>query len=353
MTAEEILSEVKNEIKDNKKIRVAINGFGRIGRMIFRAGFDDPNIEFVVINDLGGVESASYFLKHDTAQGLFPYKVEPKDDMLVVGDKKVKMVAEKDINNLPWDDYKVDVVAECTGIYTKAEQAKIHIERGAKKVLISAPGKGDGVFYLVRGVNDDDYTEDKLLVSNGSCTTNSMTAVVNELHKKFGIEKGMFATIHSVTGDQRILDAFHPKDNRRGRAAPFNIVPTSTGAAKAVTKLIPELEGKLHGIAYRVPTITGSVTDLNLQLSKKASKEEVNKFLEKLCKTKLNGIVEYSTEELVSSDIISNTHSGIIDSLSTEVVDNNFLKLVVWYDNEWGFSNRMVEVIKLISGHRI
>jgi len=344
---EHILNEIKGEISSNKKIRVAINGFGRIGRMIFRAGFNDPNIEFVMINDLGGAEACRYFLQYDTSQGRFPQEVKASGDNLIIGDKKIKVIQEKDINKLPWGDNKIDVVAECTGIFTNREQTDIHIKNGAKKVLISAPGKGD-CFYLVRGVNDEDYNGEQV-VSNGSCTTNSMTAIVNEINKKFGIKKGMFSTVHSVTGDQRILDAFH-KDPRRGRAAPFNITPTTTGAAKSVIKLIPELEGKLHGIAYRVPTATGSVTDLNLELNKKVTKEELNLFLKELSQNHLNGIIEYSEEDLVSSDIVGNPHSGIIDGLSTAVVDENLVKLVIWYDNEWGFSNRMIEVIKLIAG---
>ncbi|MDA3856110.1 MAG: type I glyceraldehyde-3-phosphate dehydrogenase [Candidatus Woesearchaeota archaeon] len=342
-----ILSEIKEEISSNKKVRVAINGFGRIGRMIFRAGFNDPNIEFVAINDLSGADAARYFLQYDSAQGQFPTKVEVDGEYLVVGDRRVKVLGEKDIEKLPWKDLDIDVVAECTGRFVDREQVDIHIKNGAKKVVISAPGKGD-VFYLVRGVNDEEYKNEFKVVSNGSCTTNSMSAIVNELYKKYGIEKGMFATIHSVTGDQRILDSVHPK-LRRGRAAPFNIVPTSTGAAQAVIKLIPELEGKLHGIAYRVPTITGSITDLNLELKKNITKEEINSFLKEICSTKLHGIVEYSEEELVSSDIIGNPHSGVIDAQSTEVVGRNLLKLAVWYDNEYGFSNRMIEVIKLIS----
>lgn len=343
-----ILDEVKEEISNNKKVRVAINGFGRIGRMIFRSGFNDPNVDFVVINDLSGPEGAAYFLKHDTAHGTFEHEVKVEGDELVIGNKRIKVISQRDINTLPWKDYKVDVVAECTGVFTKTDDAKIHITNGAKKVLISAPGKGD-CFYLVRGVNDEDYNGEDL-VSNGSCTTNSMTAVVNEVNKKYGIVKGMFATVHSVTGDQRILDANH-KDFRRGRAAPFNIVPTSTGAAKAVTKLIPELEGKLHGIAYRVPTPTGSVTDLNLELKQDVTKEEINNFLKSLAKSSLNTILEYSEDELVSSDIVGNPHSGIIDGLSTEVVAKNLVKIVIWYDNEWGFSNRMVEVIKIMGNH--
>lgn len=343
-----ILDEVKEEISSGKKVKVAINGFGRIGRMIFRSGFNDPNLEFPVINDLSGAAGAAYFLKHDTAQGTFEHEVKVEGDELVIGNKRVKVISQRDINTLPWKQYGIDIVAECTGVFTKTEEARVHITNGAKKVLISAPGKGD-CFYLVRGVNDEEYNGEDL-VSNGSCTTNSMAAVVNEINKKFGIKKGMFATVHSVTGDQRVLDSNH-SDHRRGRAAAFNIIPTTTGAAKAVTRLIPELEGKLHGIAYRVPTPTGSVTDLNLELNKDVTKEEINNFLKGLAKSKLNSILEYSEEELVSSDIVGNPHSGIIDSLSTEVVDKNLVKLVIWYDNEWGFSNRMVEVIKTMGNH--
>jgi len=342
---EPILSEVKEEVESGKKIRVAINGFGRIGRMIFRAGFSDPQIDFVVINDLGGAESAKYFLKHDSAQGTFPYDIKVEGDYLIIGERRVLITKEKQIENLPWKEHSIDIVAECTGVFTNAEDTKKHITNGAKKVVISAPGKGE-CFYLVRGVNDDEY-EGQEIVSNGSCTTNSMTAIVNEINKKYKIRKGMFSTVHSITGDQRILDANH-KDVRRGRAAPFNIVPTTTGAAKSVIKLIPELEGKLHGIAYRVPTITGSVTDLNLELENQTSKEEVNNFLKELSQKSLNGIIEYSHEPLVSSDIVGNSHSGIVDSLSTQVICGNFVKLVIWYDNEWGFSNRMIEVIKHI-----
>ena len=339
------LEEIKNEIGVRKKIRIAINGFGRIGRMIFRAGYNDPEIEFVVINDLGGVEAAKYFLKYDTAQGIFMNDVKTQGEYLLIGDKKIKVLTEKNINNLNWEEYNIDVVAECTGIYTDTEQTSIHLKNGAKKVVISAPGKGD-CFYLVRGVNDENY-DGSPIVSNGSCTTNSMTAIVNELDQKFGVEKGMFSTVHSVTGDQRILDSSH-KDFRRGRAGPFNIIPTSTGAAKSVIKLIPHLEGKLNGVAYRVPTITGSVTDLNLELKTNVSVQEINEFLKSLSYDKLNGIVEYNEDPIVSSDIIGNSNSGIIDSLSTMIVGEKLVKLVIWYDNEWGFSNRMIEVIKLI-----
>lgn len=342
---EDMLDDIKTELSDQKKVRVAINGFGRIGRMVFRASFSNPNVEIVAINDLGSIESAKYFLEHDSAQGHFGKEVEIDGNYLVVGDSRVRVCAERDPHNLPWSEVGVDVVAECTGIFKSTDDARVHLDRGAKKVLISAPGKGD-CFYLVRGVNDEEYNGEEI-VSNGSCTTNSMSAIVDRIHKKFGIEQGMFSTVHSVTGDQRILDAGH-SDFRRGRAAPFNIVPTTTGAAKAVIRLVPELEGKLHGIAYRVPTMTGSVTDLNVVLKQGTSKEEVNAFLKELSNDDLHGIVEYSEDELVSSDIVGNPHSGIVDALSTEVVNGNMLKLVIWYDNEWGFSNRMVEVMAYI-----
>ncbi len=341
-----MLDEVREEVASGKKVRVAINGFGRIGRMIFRAGFADSEIDFCIINDLSGPKAAAYLLKHDSSQGTFPYEVSYDDDHLIVGDKKIKFIAQRDINALPWGENKIDVVAECTGIFTKTDDARVHITQGAKKVLISAPGKGE-CFYLVRGVNDEEYNGEDM-VSNGSCTTNSITAVVNELNKKYGIEKGMFATVHSVTGDQRILDTSH-KDLRRARAAPFNIIPTTTGAAKSVIKLVPQLEGKFHGIAYRVPTITGSVTDLNVELMCEVTRDEINAFLKEISLGYLNGILEYSEEELVSTDIIANPNSGIIDSLSTQVVGGNLVKIVVWYDNEWGFSNRMIEVLKIMN----
>jgi glyceraldehyde 3-phosphate dehydrogenase len=340
------LKKVKKEISSNKKVRIAINGFGRIGRMILRIAYHNPDVEIVAINDLSDIKACAYYFKHDSAHGTFDAPVSYEGNYLIVGDKKIKVLQERFVNNLPWKELDVDVVCECTGMFTKVADARVHLKQGAKKMLLSAPAKGD-CFYFVRGVNDSEY-DNQDIVSNGSCTTNSISSVVNEINKKFGIKKGMFATIHSVTGDQKILDSPH-SNLRRGRAAPFNIVPTTTGAANAVIKLIPELEGKLHGIAYRVPTIDGSVTDLNLELKKDVTKDEMNEFLKKLCSNRLNGVMEYSVEELVSSDIIGNPHSGIIDSLSTEVVGGNLVKIVIWYDNEWGFSTRMVEVMKAIS----
>ena len=340
------LNSIKEEIQSNKKVRIAINGFGRIGRMIFRAGFDDPNIEFVAINDLGGPEAAKYYLKYDTVRGIFPYDIKVDGDYLVVNDKRIKVLQERDINNLPWGELGVDVVAECTGVYRDKEKAELHLKQGAKKVVISAPGHGD-VFFFVRGVNDNEYNKDiHHVVSNGSCTTNSMTAIVNEIFKKYGIEKGFFSTVHAVTNDQRILDANHHKDVRRGRAGPFNTVPTTSGAAYSVVKLIPELQGRFDGMAFRVPVPSGSVTDLVLELKTIVTKDEINNFMKELSQGKLHGIVDYTEDPLVSSDILGNPHSGIVDGLSTKVLGGNLVKLVVWYDNEWGFSNRMIEVMK-------
>jgi len=340
------LNSVKEEIQTNKKVRIAINGFGRIGRMIFRAGFDDPNVEFVAINDLGGPEAAKYYLKYDTVRGTFPYEVKVDGDYLVVNNKRIKVLQERDINNLPWGELGIDIVAECTGIYRDKEKAELHLKQGAKKVVISAPGHGD-VFFFVRGVNDNEYNKDvHHVVSNGSCTTNSMTAVVNEIFKKYGIEKGFFSTVHAVTNDQRILDSNHHKDVRRGRAGPFNTIPTTSGAAFSVVKLIPELQGRLDGMAFRVPVPSGSVTDLVLELKTMVTKEELNNFLKELSIGKLQGILEYTEEPIVSSDILGNPHSGIVDGLSTKVLGGNLVKLVVWYDNEWGFSNRMIEVMR-------
>lgn len=347
MVTEE-LKEVKRNVKRGKKVRVAINGFGRIGRMIFRAGFSDPDIEFVAINELSGVESAEYFLKYDTVAGEFPYKVQSEGEYLIVNGKKIKVLEEKDIKELPWKELGVDVVAECTGVFKDKEQAERHIEQGASKVVISAPGKGD-VFYLVRGVNDKEYEKDvHHVISNGSCTTNSMAAVMKKIHEKFGIEKGFFSTVHAVTADQRILDANHKKF-RRGRAAPFNIVPTTSGAAESVIKLLPDLNGRFDGMAFRVPVPDGSVTDLSLELKANVNEEEVNDYLKEVSENELKGILEYTEEPIVSSDIVGNPHSGIIDGLSTKVTSGNMLKLVIWYDNEWGFSNRMVEIVKLIN----
>ena len=267
---------IRQQVKRGKKIRVAINGFGRIGKMILRASLENSKVEIVAINQNHKVLLNS--IKYDTTHGIFPETLEIKENYLIVGTKKILLLQDSELKSINWGKLNIDVVAECTGKFTNVEDSKIHIKKGAKKVLISAPAKGN-CFFFVRGVNDSEYIGQKI-VSNGSCTTNSVSAILNELHKKFKIKKAMFATIHSVTGDQKILDGAH-KDLRRARAGCFNIVPTTTGAANAITKLIPSLSGKIHGIAYRVPTISGSVTDLNLEFEKKVETDELNIFFRK------------------------------------------------------------------------
>ena len=338
----EEIEEIKSQIRaKRKKVRVAINGFGRIGKMIFLASLQNSQIEIVAINDFYPI--SPQLLRYDSVRGEFPLHFKVEKNILYIGAKKIFLLQESEPSKLPWERLKIDVVAECTGKFTTTKDASLHIRCGAKKVLISAPSKGECFFY-VRGVNDSEYIGQKI-VSNGSCTTNSCCSVISELHKKYKIRQGMFSTVHSFTGDQKLVDGAH-KDLRRARSGAFNIIPTTTGAAKSVTLLIPELLGKLHGIAYRVPTITGSVTDLNVELEKKVTKEELNEFLKNLCEGKLRGIMEYTTDPIVSSDIIGNSHSGIIDGLSTEKLKKgNLAKIVVWYDNEWGFSKRMIEVI--------
>ena len=341
----------KKKVRTNNRVRVSINGFGRIGRMILRAGIDDDKIDFVCINNTHGIDDTIYYLKYDSAHGTFKYDIVKKDDFIIIKTKtrthKIKVIREREIENLPWKKLKIDVVMECTGAFTKYELAKKHILVGAKKVIISAPSKSDGCFYFLRGVNDNKYKGEDV-VSNASCTTNSVAAIINEINKKYGVENGLFSTVHSLTLDQKTLDSSH-SDFRRGRSSAFNIIPTTTGAQKAILEIIPSLKDKLSGVSYRVPTIDGSLTDLNLKLKKKTNMKNLKAFFEKLSNEKLKEIVGFSEENLVSTDIIGNSNSGIIDFNMTKLIGGDFLKLVVWYDNEWGFSNRMVEVAKIIS----
>ena len=345
----EDIKKSSNSVKKHKKIRIAINGFGRIGREVLRNCIDDKNIEVVCINNTHGAEDSRYYLQFDTSQKTFKYKVLAKKNLVVIlkEDEKVEIpiIGERKIENIDWSKYNVDIVVESTGVFTTKEDALKHIKSGAKKVIISAPSKTDGCFYFLRGVNDKSYKNQKV-VSTASCTTNSMTAIINEIHRKYKIKSGLFSTIHSVTGDQKILDSSH-KDFRRGRAGAFNIVPTTTGAQKAVVEIIPSLKNKLSGIAYRVPTPTGSVTDLNLHTQNKVEIESLKKYLKQVS-NKLKGIIEYSEEEIVSTDIVGNKNSGIIDSKLISVTNSNYIKLVIWYDNECGYSNRLVEVCKII-----
>lgn len=327
-------------------INVAINGFGRIGRLVLRAGYNDKDIKFVAVNDLGDIKTMAHLLKHDSVHGKFSGKVDVKGNNIVVDGKSIKFFSEKDPTKLPWKKLKIDIVVESTGIFTTKKDAMMHIKAGAKKVLISAPAKGDEpVKTVVIGVNSDDAKKETI-VSNASCTTNSIAPVIDVLEKEFGVENGFLTTVHSYTNDQMILDLPH-KDLRRARAAAINIIPTSTGAAKAVSEVVPGVKGKMDGIAFRVPTPNASITDLTVVLIKEASAEDVNNVLKKAAEGYLKGVLEYSEEELVSTDIIGNPNSAVIDSKLTKCV-GKLCKVCSWYDNEWGFSMRMIETIKLM-----
>ncbi len=329
-------------------VKVGINGFGRIGRMVLRAGIKDPDVEFVAVNDLTDAETLAHLLKYDSIQGNYEGNVEFKEGSIVVDGKEIRVLAEKDPAALPWGELGVEVVVESTGLFRTQETASLHLKAGAKKVLLSAPPKDDIDLMMVVGVNEKDYDKEKHnVVSNASCTTNSAASAVKVLCDAFGIEKGTLTTVHAYTADQRLVDAPH-KDPRRSRAAAINIIPTTTGAAKAIGKVIPDVAGKIDGVALRVPVATGSISDLTLQLKKDVLAEEVNDVIKKAADSELKGILEYSEEPLVSSDIIHNPHSGIFDANSTMVVDGNVLKVMIWYDNEWGYSNRMIDVIKML-----
>ncbi|MDK2849972.1 MAG: hypothetical protein PWP03_114 [Candidatus Woesearchaeota archaeon] len=328
-------------------VRVAINGFGRIGRMIFRAGINNPEIEFVCINDLTNPENLAYLLKYDSAHGKFNGEVSFKENALIVNGKEIRVTSEKDPSKLPWKELNVDVVLECTGIFRRKEDLEKHIQAGARKVILSAPPKSDGIKTIVMGVNDSEITSEDLFISNASCTTNSLAPVVKILHENIGIVQGFMSTVHSYTADQRLVDAPH-KDFRRGRSAAHNIVPTTTGAAIAVTKVIPELEGKLDGLAFRVPTVDGSVTDFVAVLKRETSKEELLELFERYKNNDMKGILDIAYDPIVSSDIIGNTHSTIIDAQAT-MVKGNMVKIVTWYDNEFGYSNRMIDLVLKIA----
>ena len=330
------------------KIKVGINGFGRIGRMVTRsilAKYSDK-IDIVGVNDLTDTKTLAHLFKYDSSQGTFDGTVAVDGDKLMINDMSFSVTAEKDPANLKWGDLGVDVVIESTGFFVDKESAGKHLEAGAKKVIISAPGKG-GVKTVVLGVNDEVIDDETNIYSNASCTTNCLAPMVKVLDDAFGVEKGFMTTIHSYTGDQKILDAPH-KDLRRARAAAINIIPTSTGAAKAVGLVLPHLDGKLDGGAVRVPTPTGSLTDLVCVVKKETSIEEVNAAFKKASEGSMKGILEYTTDPLVSTDIIGNTHSNIFDSDLTKV-DGNLVKIIGWYDNEAGYSMRTADLILKIA----
>jgi len=326
-------------------INVAINGFGRIGRLVLRIGLKEKKLNFVVINDLTDARTLAHLLKHDSVHGKFDAKIDAGDDFIKINGEKITVLSEKDHTKLPWKKFKIDIVVESTGRFRKEKELEDHIKCGAKKVLLSAPGKGGDVKTIVLGANDKEAKGLKIL-SNASCTTNSLIPVVKVLDKEFGIAAGFMSTIHAYTNDQRLLDLPH-KDLRRGRAAAVNIIPTTTGAAKSVGEVFTHLKGKMDGLAFRVPVPCGSITDFTCLSKKKTTVEEVNKAMKKASETYLKGILEYSEEPLVSSDIIGNLHSSIFDSQLTKV-NGKLVKVCAWYDNEWGFSARMVDMLKLM-----
>ena len=322
--------------------KVAINGFGRIGRMSFRAMLDHPELDIVAINDLTSADTLAYLFKYDSIHDNFEGEVHAEGDCIVVNGKKVKIYAERDPQNLPWGELGVDIVIESTGLFKKREQMMKHINAGAKKVILTVPaGKADDVdATVVMGVNDNVLTKDMQLVSNASCTTNCLAPVAKVLNDKFGIKRGLMNTIHSYTNDQKILDQPH-SDLRRARAAAISIIPTSSGAAKAVGLVIPEMKGKLDGFAMRVPTPDGSVVDLTAEMACNVTKEEINAAIKEAAEGPMKGVLQYVDEPIVSVDIIDNTHSSIFDSLLTQVMDGNFVKVVSWSDNEKGYSTRV------------
>jgi glyceraldehyde 3-phosphate dehydrogenase len=327
------------------KVKVGINGFGRIGRNLFRAAYEaGAELEFVAVNDVFDVASLGHLLKYDSTYGRFPGEVEVGDGSITVDGVETKVLSERDPAALPWSDLGVDVVIESTGLFTKRDDAAKHLEAGAKKVIISAPATDPDVTVAL-GVNfDEDYDpENHNIISNASCTTNCLAPVAKVLNDKFGIERGLMTTIHAYTQDQKLQDSPH-KDPRRARAAAVNLIPTSTGAAKAVGLVLPDLNGKLNGMAVRAPVITGSVVDLTCELGSQTSAEEINAAVREAAEGPLAGILHYSEAPLVSTDIVKDPHSSIFDSEQTAVLEGNFAKVFSWYDNEWGYSNRCVEV---------
>ena len=330
-------------------VKVGINGFGRIGRLAMKAIIQRCGDKAVAaaVNDLTDAETNAHLFKYDSNYGIYPGKVEAKEDCIIVDDREIKVLAERDPEKIPWRDYGVDIVIESTGLFTQASKAAAHLQGGAKKVIISAPAKEEDIS-IVLGVNEGKYNPTKhRIISNGSCTTNCIAPVVKVLNQNFGIVHGLMTTVHAYTNDQKILDVFH-HDLRRARAAATNIIPTTTGAAKVVGVVIPELQGKLHGIALRVPTSVVSIVDFVADLNKKASAEEINVAFRQAANGKMKGILGYCDKPLVSSDFKGNPASAVFDALSTMAIDGNFIKVLAWYDNEWGYSCRLADLIVYI-----
>lgn len=327
------------------KVKVGINGFGRIGRLVFRQAMTNEKVEVVAINDLCDANTLAHLLKYDSTHGILDADIQVEENSLIVNGCKIAICSEKDPAQLPWKDLGVDLVVESTGIFTKREGAAKHITAGAKKVIISAPAKNDVDATIVLGVNDDTITGNEEIVSNASCTTNCLAPMVKVLEDSFGIEKGFMTTVHAFTNDQRILDLPH-KDLRRARTAMTSIIPTSTGAAKAIGLVIPELSGKLDGMAMRVPVPDGSVTDLTVILKKPTTKEEINAAMQKAAEGNMRGVLQFCTDPVVSTDIVGNANSCIFDSLLT-MATGSMVKVVGWYDNELGYSTRVVDLLEI------
>ncbi len=328
-------------------IRVGINGFGRIGRNVFRASLNEPGIEFVAINDITDAKTLAHLLRYDSVHGQLDADIAAEDNALVVNGKRIEIIQERDPGKLPWRNLGVDIALESTGLFTAREQASLHLSAGAKKVIISAPAKNPDIT-VCYGVNHTHYDPaSHHIISNASCTTNCLSPVAKVLHESFGITRGLMTTVHAYTNDQRILDLPH-SDIRRARAAAQSMIPTSTGAARAVGEVLPELKGKLDGMAVRVPTANVSVVDLVAELGQTVSADAVNDAMRIAAEAPLKGVLQYCEEELVSVDFNGNPHSSIFDSALTKVMDDNFVKVLSWYDNEWGFSNRMRDMTLFI-----
>ena len=331
-------------------IKIGINGFGRIGRLVYKAAMADGNFEVVGVNDITDAKTLAHLLKYDSTHGRYPGEVAHEENAIVVNGVRVPVMSERDPENLPWDKLGADLVVESTGIFATAELLNKHVKAGASKVLLTVPPKDKTgeIKLIVLGVNDSDLNSSDTLISNASCTTNCLAPMTKVLHDNFGVEHGLMTTIHAYTNDQRTLDMPH-KDLRRSRSAAVSMIPTTTGAARAIGKVIPALNGKLDGLAVRVPTPDGSLTDLTALLGKSASAGEINALMKKAAEGELKGIMEYTEDPIVSIDIVGNPHSCIFDALSTTTIGDNLVKVLGWYDNEWGYSCRCIDLLKMMA----
>jgi len=328
-----------------KKLNVAINGFGRIGRCFLRAALRN-GINVVAINSTVDTKSTAHLFKWDSVYGKFEDEVKATEDSIIIGEKEIKVVSERDPEKLPWKKFEIDVVIESTGVFTDRENASKHIKAGAEKVIITAPATNPDITIVI-GVNEEKLEDTHKIISNASCTTNCLAPIAKILHNEFKIKRGFMSTVHAYTNDQRILDGTH-KDLRRARACALSIIPTTTGATKSVEEVIPELKGKLNGLAFRVPVACGSIVDFVAEVEKDVTKEEINKTVKRYAENEMKNIIEYTEEPIVSADIIGNPHSAIFDALSTMVLGNNLVKVLAWYDNEYGYACRVADLVKIL-----